>query len=357
MRHTTGNGGPVRLWMRSEARPAERRAPIVPADARRLISHGFELTVEESGHRAFPVSAYAEAGCRITAAGSWAAAEQDQVIVGLKELPKSDAPLTHRHVYFGHAYKGQHGSARLLGRFVAGGGTLLDLESLTDAGGRRLAAFGFWAGYVGAALAVLHARGELTVPLRPFAKQALDDAIRRTEQTPPRVLVIGALGRSGNGARSALRTAGIDPLCWDMAETERLDRTALLQHDILVNAVLRTAPGPPFLRPADVDEPGRRLSLVADITCDVTSDCNALPIYTETTTWQQPVRRLCDKPPLDIIAIDNLPSLLPVEASNDFSAQLTPHLMTLGSAAPEWQRCEQAFRSACASLGLEPFHA
>ena len=38
-----------------------------------------------------------------------------------------------------------------------GGGALLDLEYLTDDHGRRLAAFGYWAGYVGAALAVLHA--------------------------------------------------------------------------------------------------------------------------------------------------------------------------------------------------------
>ncbi len=353
----------MRLWMRGEERPGERRAPIVPADARRLTGQGFELTVEESPHRAFPVSAYAAAGCRIAAAGSWPGADADQVIIGLKELPQSGAPLTQRHVYFGHAYKGQHGSEQLLGRFAAGGGTLLDLESLTDASGRRLAAFGFWAGYAGAALAVLHARGKLTAPLRPLTKQALDDAVRPddavrgTEETPLRVLVIGALGRCGNGARSVLETAGIMPLCWDMAETQHLDRAAVLDQDILVNTVLRTVPGPPFLSPADVDEPGRRLSLVADVTCDVTSDCNALPIYTETTTWQHPVRRLRDKQPLDIIAIDNLPSLLPVEASIDFSAQLTPHLMTLGDAGPEWQRCEQAFRDACATVGLEPLDA
>ena len=33
-----------------------------------------------------------------------------------------------------------------------------------DDGGRRLAAFGFWAGYLGAALAVLHHRGGLRGP-------------------------------------------------------------------------------------------------------------------------------------------------------------------------------------------------
>jgi saccharopine dehydrogenase (NAD+, L-lysine forming) len=337
----------ARLWMRSEIRPSERRAPIVPADAQLLTSQGFELTVEESPQRAFPVSAYAAAGCRIMPAGSWAAAPTDQFIIGLKELRTAATPLAHRHVYFGHAYKGQRGSAQLLGRFTAGGGTLLDLESLTDPDGRRLAAFGFWAGYVGAALAVLHARGQLAVPLRPLAKQDLDHALRQTRDDHLRVLVIGALGRCGSGARSALEAAAITPLCWDLAETRQLDRAVLLDQDILVNSVLSTDPATPFLRPADLDQPGRRLSLVADVSCDVSSECNALPIYTQTTTWRHPVRQLRGgERPLGIIAIDNLPSLLPVEASTDFSAQLTPYLMRLGGAAPEWQRCERAFRQA-----------
>ncbi len=347
-----------RIWMRGEVRPDERRAPIVPADARRLTRQGFELTIEASPYRAFPDSEYAAVGCRIVAAGSWPVAEPDQFIVGLKELPESSTPLIHRHVYFGHAYKGQHGSRRLLRRFAAGGGMLLDLESLTDHDGRRVAAFGFWAGYVGASLAVLHARGRLAASLRPLPKEHLDEAVRQSGDKPLRVLVIGALGRCGHGARDALNNAGITPLCWDLAETRRLDRTALLNQDILVNTALRTGAAPAFLRDADLDQPGRRLSLVADVSCDVTSDCNALPIYSETTTWPHPVRRLQDGDrPLDIIAIDNLPSLLPVEASTDFSAQLTPYLMTLSRAAPQWQRCALAFRQACTRLELEAYHA
>ncbi len=197
--------------MRSEARPAECRAPIVPGDARKLTGHGFTVTVEESPHRAFPLADYVAAGCRTAPAGSWVDAAADEYIIGLKELPDLPAALRHRHVYFGHAYKGQHGAAGLLGRFAAGGGALLDLESLVDDEGRRLAAFGFWAGYAGAALAVLHRGGRLTVPLRPGTKDALDAELRATKTgQPPRALVIGALGRSGRGARSALEAAGIE---------------------------------------------------------------------------------------------------------------------------------------------------
>ena len=60
-----------------------------------------------------------------------------------------------RHIMFGHAFKGQHSGKALLQRFQAGGGTLYDLEYLTDATGRRVAAFGYWAGYAGAAVSVI----------------------------------------------------------------------------------------------------------------------------------------------------------------------------------------------------------
>ena len=347
--------GKPRIWMRSEARASECRAPIVPADAGLLTGLGIAVTVEESSHRVFPIAEYAAAGCAIAKEGSWTGAPADQYIVGLKELPDGAAPLMHRHVYFGHAYKRQQGSAELLGRFAAGGGELLDLESLADADGRRLAAFGYWAGYVGAALAVLSATGHLTSPLRPLPKETLDSGLRRARRAdPPRVLVVGALGRCGSGARDALAMAGIAPTCWDVDETRDLDRTALLGHDILVNTVFTTSPITPFVRSADLGDPARRLTLVADVTCDVTSSCNALPIYESATSWQEPVRRLCQGPrPLDIIAIDNLPSLLPKEASVAFSAQLVPHLMELGTAAPTWQRCVLAFRKACHSIGIE----
>jgi saccharopine dehydrogenase (NAD+, L-lysine-forming) len=341
--------------MRHEVRATEHRAPIVPADTRRLVEHGIELTVEDSPQRLFALSDYADAGCTTMPAGSWVQASHEHYVLGLKELPALPAALTQRHVFFGHAYRGQRGAHKLLQRFASGGGALLDLEYLTDARGRRLAAFGYWAGYVGAALAILHLRRRLHGPLRALSQASLDDTLTRSHGSEePRVLVIGARGRGGRGARAALATAGISPTCWGLAETRSLDRRTLLEHDVLVNAVSTPHPVTPFLTAADLADPARRLTVVADVTCDVRSDYNVLPINDSTTDWQQPVRRLRhDEPVLDIIAIDNLPSLLPREASVDFSAQLLPHLLQLGSAAPAWLRCLRAFHEACAEAGVE----
>lgn len=332
------------LWMRHESRRGEGRAPITPTDAATLIAAGFPLVVEDSYSRVFPTSEYAAVGCHVAPADTWPDAPDGAIVVGLKELPEGESPLRD-HIYFGHAYKGQDGAEALLRRFVNGNGTLLDLEYLVDDDGRRLAAFGYWAGYIGAALAVLEFRGELPRPLSAMRRADLDAALAAGagSASEVRALVVGAGGRSGRGACDALEVAGIEPTRWDVAETRDLDRAALLDHDILVNTVMVTSPVPPFVRPEDLEDPQRRLSVISDVTCDVTSDCNVLPIYSEVTTWERPVSELrSGARPVRLIAIDNLPTMLPAEASATYSAELLPVLLDLPDGAP-WRRARERF--------------
>ena len=348
------------MWIRSESRGTERRAPVVPADVQLLVDAGFEVTVEESPQRVFAIEEYAAAGASIAAGGAWTEAPHDAYVLGIKELPDDPATLRHRHIYFAHAFKGQEDARRTLERFRRGGGRLLDIEYLTDTDGRRVVAFGFWAGYVGAALGVLHLAGTLTAPLAPMAKHELDAALEQAGKAGADqllALVTGAHGRSGHGAQRALMTAGVPATRWDRQETQDLHKQALLGHDLLVNCVFTPTPTTPFVEEADLDRE-RRLRVLADVTCDVTGPTNMLPVNTEITTWQEPVRRLHDgtgdgTSPLDVIAVDNLPSLLPREASESFSADLTPHLLGLadeGGASGPWRAAGRAFDQAVAEL-------
>jgi saccharopine dehydrogenase (NAD+, L-lysine-forming) len=340
----------LHLWLRTETRPTEERTPVVPADAARLVRDGVRVTVEESLTRAFTTSEYAAVGCDVATAGSWPDAPPDAVILGIKELPEEPRALRHTHVYFAHAFKGQQGAAELLARFAAGGGELLDVEYLT-VDGRRVVAFGYWAGYVGAGLGVLEARGRLRAPVAPFAREDFDASLVEAGAASLRALVIGARGRSGRGAVAALETAGAQVTTWETRDTLHLDREALLDHDLLVNCIASEAPGEPFVRAEDLVAPGRRLKTVADVTCDVTSDHNRIPVNTAVTTWHEPVRLVGDGPtPVGVIAIDNLPSLLPSEASTDFSAALTAQLADLPQRGGAWTEAERSFEQAVASL-------
>ena len=262
------------LWLRAESRPDERRTPLVPDDVAKLVdSRPRRWWSRKSAHRVFPDTEYAAVGARLADTGSWPDAPEAAVVLGLKELPAEPHPLRHRHVFFGHAYKNQPGARLLLDRFAAGGGALLDLEYLTDDAGRRVAAFGYWAGYVGAALAVLQHAGALDPPLRPGTREELDRRLAEAAAGQPRVLVLGALGRSGTGARDALEAAGVPATGWDVAETRQLDRAAMLDFEVLVNTVLTSQPTRPYLTVEDLAEP-HRLGVLCDVTNDVGSPYN-----------------------------------------------------------------------------------
>ena len=336
-----GDAAELTLWLRAESRADERRTPLVPADVATLVAAGIDVVVERSPHRVFADDDYAAVGARSADTGSWPQAPETAVVLGLKELPPEPYELRHRHVFFGHAYKNQPGARLLLDRFAAGGGTLLDLEYLTDDTGRRIAAFGYWAGYVGAALAVLQHAGALELPLRPGTREQLDGQLAEVAAGRPRVLVLGALGRSGTGARDALDAAGLPATGWDVAETRELDRAAMLDHDVLVNTVLTIRPSRPYLTVDDLAEP-HRLAVLCDVTNDVGSPYNLFPVYEETTSWQQPVYRVPGDG-LAVIAIDNLPSLLPREASVSFSAELVGAMPGLRTGSAPWRRCRELF--------------
>lgn len=323
------------LWLRAESRDNERRTGLTPEGAAALIARGARVTVEESPARVLPARDYAAAGCAIAPGGSWPGAPRDAIVLGLKELPDDDSPLPHRHVMFGHAFKGQHAGRRLLRRFKAGGGTLYDLEYLTDEAGRRLAAFGYWAGYAGAAVSLrawaAQRQGGICPPVSVWADKdamlsELAAEMDRAGGVRPSVIVIGALGRVGTGASDLCAAMGIAPTRWDMAETQGGGPfPEILAHDMFFNCIL-ARPGTPVFVPRQALTAERRLSVVGDIACDPDSDYNPVPVYSRATTWAAPVVRVHDAPPLDIMAIDNLPSLLPRESSLDFAAQLLPVL-------------------------------
>ncbi len=344
----------IHLWMRAEVRATERRAPITPGDGATLIADGAKLTVERSDQRVFDIAEYAEAGAAIADTGSWVDAPANAYIVGIKELPAEPAELRHTHIFFAHAYKGQDGAVELLDRFERGGGELLDVEYLT-VNGRRVVAFGYWAGYVGASLALLQAHDALTGPLAPTTRAQMDQDVRDHCAPTGSSLVIGARGRSGRGAVDALASAGWEATRWGVKDTVSLDKARLLDHEVMINCVVSHRPQEPFVTLDDVSTPGRVLRVIGDVTCDVTSANNVLPLNRSVTTWDEPSRRfeapdnsLDDGAPisLDVIAIDNLPSLLPLEASVSFSAEFAPLLVDLAHRTGPFASARNTFRQA-----------
>ena len=352
------------IWLRAETKPMEARSALTPEHVRVLIEHGFHVVVERSTQRAIPDDAYATTGCEMVDAGNWNRAPIKAFILGIKDLPSNDEPLRHRHIYFGHAYKLQKGWQQLLRRFLRGNGVLLDIEYLVDDEGRRVAAFGYWAGFAGCAVGLKAWAGQqlghspVVDPLTPYrtkdelVRELRDDLTRaeRIAGRQPTVMIVGAKGRVGTGAGDLADSLGISVTRWDLEETSGGGPfREIRQHDLFVNCVLVEKKIEPFVTMESLSEPGRRLSVISDVSCDP-GEYNPIPIYSEPTSFDFPVVRVIDQPPLDLTAIDHLPSLLPVEASKDFADQLLPYLLTLNGLTGVWERALGLFHEKSSDL-------
>ena len=344
----------LHLWIRSEQRKNEKRVGITPQDAGKLIGNGIKVTVEESDDRIISTEEYHKTGCKIANQNSWPRAPKDAIILGLKELSEDVEILEHKHIMFGHAFKGQTAGLELLKKFKVGNGVLYDLEYLTDAEGRRLAAFGYWAGYAGAAVSLkAYADQENTKgicgPVNFFKnKEAMvnniKDAFVNVANKFPKILVVGALGRVGTGAIDFCESLGLRVTKWDIEETKNGEPfPEILEHELFLNCILARPGTPVFVRHKCLNSI-RKLRIIGDISCDPDSSFNPIPIYNSPTNWATPVVRVNDPNPLDVMAIDNLPSLLPYESSVDFSKQLLPLLLNLNEPTKGvWKRAKETF--------------
>lgn len=359
----------VILHLRAETKPREARAALTPKTVKELLDTGdFEIYVEEAPQSTFKTDEYRAVGAKIVPFESWKNAPKDRIVIGLKELPENETfPLVHDHIQFAHCYKNQAGWEDVLARFPRGGSTLYDLEFLENDQGRRVAAFGYYAGFAGAAIGVLdwsfkqlHSDNENLPGVTPYpnedlliadVKKELSKAHAKTGRYPT-VLIIGALGRCGSGAIDLCKKVGIPEsnlVKWDINETKKGGPfQEIADADIFINCIYLSKPIPPFINLELLNKKDRKLRTIVDVSADTTNPHNPVPVYTVATQFDDPtvVVNTTQGPKLSVCSIDHLPSLLPREASEFFARDLLPSLKQLPNrrSAPVWKRAEDLFK-------------
>jgi len=332
------------FWLRSESKKNEFRRALTPDSCQKILAAGHKVIVEDWKKSIIPTSDYKDIGCEIMPDGSWATtAPAEAIIIGLKELPSNIETFKHTHIYFAHCYKEQDGWQEIMSKFKNGGGKIIDLEFMVDENGRRTNAFGYWAGYVGAALGALFAKAvnieeakTKLKQLRQFPdKSDLIKFIKDNTSDVGEAIVIGAKGRSGTGASDLFSDINWNTVGWDQKDTAPGGPfKEILNYDLFVNCVLAMKPMPPFITRELIESANNRLKVISDVSCDPDSDKNMVPLYDEATVLDNPIKVVTsgDKP-VSLIAIDNLPSILPKESSFDFSSQLSPFIIDYNEAA------------------------
>ena len=95
------------------------------------------------------------------------------------------------------------------------------------------------------------------------------------------------------------------------------------------------------------DNKNQKQCLIVDVSCDPGGEFNTLPIYQTATKVDSPIVK---NENVSIVAIDNLPSLLPRESSQVFADQLMPFLLEMQDDLGVWKRSLDVFEQHIRSL-------
>lgn len=298
-----------RIYIRREE-GNEFRTALVPSDVKILIENGFQVYIQTSQNRIYTDSEYSKVGGVLTD-DKWYN-YKDCLIVGLKELHDLSYLNNHTHVYFSHSFKGQTNSLEILNAFKKSNSKLYDFEYFLN-NNKRIIAFGIYAGQVGCALGLLQyynkVNNQTMGRLTPWSSYT--EMISLLQSNNLKIAIIGANGRCGKGVKRVLQD-----ICAPFVECGHdSDYTSLTDYDIIFNCILLDEAYNKIW--FDSKSIFRKPTIIVDISCDYSKPNNPIQLYKEATTWENPVFHYNDN--VDIIAIENLPSLLPKESSDEFS--------------------------------------
>ncbi len=318
---------------------------------------------------------------------------QCDVLLGVKEVPPAQLLPEKTYLFFSHTIKKQAQNRALLQTILQKKVQLIDWETLTDEQGRRVIAFGRWAGIVGAhnALWTWGKRSDAFHLPRAYEARdyaALLESYPRIAIPPVKILVSGG-GRVAQGAEEVLKRAGIKKLSSEEflqlkkpAKTvyaavdcpdfyQRKDGEAFdWQHfftnpdqysstftpywkatDLFINAIYWDPRAPRFFELEDLKSPEFRIRVIADITCDIDG---SVPTTVKATTIAQPLfgtellsgrmsASTFGGQVLTTMSIDNLPNELPRDASEAFGEQFStvvwPELLNADQSAMIRKAC------------------
>lgn len=329
-----------KIYLRSEDLANEYRSPLVPRDVRKLLKAGFQVYVQTSKQRIYKDAEYSKAGAILTTRKWHHPSYKKALIVGLKELSDLSYLDNHTHVYFSHTYKNQANWQEILSFFNESNSKIYDFEYFLDKFNRRLIAFGEYAGKVATALGLLqyyYRINNITMEnLKPWPSyEAMYEALSGKIVKEVKIAIVGADGRCGSGVQKVLNVLKIP---FDKI-SKNANISVLLSYDIVFNCILldETYDKVWFDKNTVFTKP----LVIVDLSCDYSKPNNPIQIYEKSTTWNEPVLHYNSN--VDIIAIENLPSLLPKESSDEFSNKFRK-LLLLNIENPVWFKNLEIYR-------------
>ena len=360
--------------LRETKNPPDRRVPLTPPQIVSLeeLYPNVEFFVQPSDLRCYSNEEYEYLDIPL---------KEDlrdcDILLGVKEVDKRTFIPGKTYLFFGHVAKKQPHNLEMFKAMTENNLGYIDFEYLTTDDGQRVVAFGRHAGIVGAYNG-LRARGIKTnkFKLKPaYQCHDLDEmwaGLKLIELKPGLKILITGDGRVSNGAMETMDVANVVQVSPEDYLTREFDVPVFchigpkyyVRHkeglnydfnhfrkfpqeyesifppytrvtDILITGHYWDPKSPIFYSKMDMKKPDFRISVIADISCDVNGP---IPPTIRATTISDPFysynpileteEPAFSKPTnITVMSIDNLPGELPRDASLDFGKMLMSNVL------------------------------
>ncbi len=352
--------------------PVDHRVPFTPEQCLQIeaMYPWVKFQIQPSEIRCFKDDEYIQLG--LTVSNDM---EDCDILMGVKEVPKEQLIANKTYFFFSHTIKKQSYNRELLQTILEKNIQLVDYECLKGANGKRVVAFGRFAGIVGAynALRAYGIRHEL-YKLKPAHEchdmKELKGELFNVRLKPLRILLTGS-GRVTKGAQEVLDAVPVKNVAKEAyfapieeaiyiqldsdAYNERKDGSAFdFQHfyshadeykgtfdqytgitDILIAGAFWDPKAPVLFDKEAMKAGNFNISIVADITCDIEGSIASTirpstidePFYDYDPQSQSEKKAFSNEKNISVMAVDNLPCELPRDASESFGSMLIEHVI------------------------------
>lgn len=359
--------------IREGKKPIDRRVPLTPLHAATVKETYSDVNVvcQESKIRCYSDEEYRQAGIDMVEDIS-----DCDVLMGVKEVPIEDLIEGKTYFFFSHTIKEQAYNRDLLRAILKKKIRLVDYETLTNARGQRVVAFGRYAGLVGAYNAIWTYGQRYNLFSIKRANDCFDLEELKHELTqvklPAIKIVLTGGGRVAKGAMEIMSALGIRKVTPARFQEEDFDhpvytqlntrdyvaaangedfvREEFYKHpekyvndflkysrhaDVLIACAFWDPRAPVLFERKDMMRSDFKIRIIADITCDIEG---SIPSTKRPATIEDPVYDydpsgdtvdppFSDEGNISVMAVDNLPCELPRNASEDFGTEILNHVL------------------------------
>jgi alanine dehydrogenase len=348
--------------------PPDKRVPLTPIQCRSLLDvyPNLEIVVQPSPIRAYSDESYMNLNISMSENLS-----DCDIVMGVKEVNIEDLIPGKKFMFFSHTIKKQPYNRDLLQAVIDKNIQLIDYEALKSKSNKRIIGFGRYAGIVGCYNGFLtygakHGLYNLKPANKCANRKEVELELKKVTLPSNAKIVLTGFGRVGHGAREILDALPINEVSPEEFVSQEFDGPVFTQLEVEDYYANRDGSAfnkgefyknpenfkctfSKYLSHADMYIPCHywsdkadyiisrddlkkdnvRLSVVADISCDI--DCAVActirpstisdPIYgyNPQTESEDDFRK---KGVIAIMAVDNLPCELPLDASEDFGSEL-----------------------------------